>query len=162
MPGLFALLETVAKAIMKALIVGMVLLIFGQVIFRYLLNHPLAWTEELSRHFMVWAAFLGAAVAYRKKAHMGVDLLVARLPAPSRRAVERLVHMAAAGFATFLVYQGGLVVDKTMQQFSSALTIPMGYVYASVPVGGALMAAFALEKLSDTWVNDAESKALQG
>lgn len=159
MPGLLGLLEGAAKTTMKALIVGMVFLIFGQVVFRYALNHPLAWTEELSRHFMVWAAFLGAAVGYRKKAHMGVDILVAQLAVPSRRTVERLVHIATAGFALFLVYQGGLVVSKTMQQLSSALTIPMGYIYASVPVGGALMAAFALEKLWGTWATDTGPKA---
>jgi TRAP-type transport system small permease protein len=159
MPGLFNLFEAAAKVTMKALILGMVLLIFGQVIFRYLLNQPLAWTEELSRHFMVWAAFLGAAVAYRRKAHMGVDILVARLPIPYRRAIQRLVHIATAGFAVFLVYQGGLVVGKTMQQLSSALTIPMGYVYASVPAGGALMAIFALEKLWDSRAKAADPKA---
>jgi TRAP-type transport system small permease protein len=159
MLGLLDLLEAAAKATMKALILGMVLLIFGQVIFRYALNYPLAWTEELSRHFMIWAGFLGAAVGYRRKAHMGVDILVAHLPAPLRRRAERLVHIAAAGFAGFLVYQGGLVASKTMQQLSSALTIPMGYIYASVPVGGALMAAFALEKLWETRAKNTDPKA---
>jgi TRAP-type C4-dicarboxylate transport system permease small subunit len=159
MPGLLDLLEGAAKTAMKALIVGMVLLIFSQVVFRYALNHPLAWTEELSRHFMVWAAFLGAAVGYRKKAHMGVDILVAHLAPPSRRVVERMAHIATAGFAGFLLYQGGAVVSKTMQQLSSALTIPMGYIYASVPVGGALMAVFALEKLRETWATDTRAKA---
>lgn len=132
---------------MMTMIFGMVVLIFNQVVFRYLFNRPLAWTEELSRHLMIWAAFLGAAVAYRKKAHIGVDVLVKKFSKPWQRRVEGFVHLACLGFASFIVLYGSSVVKKTMNQLSSALSIPMGYIYASIPVGAALIGIFAVEKL---------------
>ncbi|MEM2927095.1 MAG: TRAP transporter small permease [Candidatus Bathyarchaeia archaeon] len=129
------------------MIFGMVVLIFSQVVFRYLFNRPLAWTEELSRHFMIWAAFLGAAVAYRKKAHIGVEFLVAKLRKPWQQWVERFVHLSCIGFASFITIYGSFVVKKTMSQLSSALGIPMGFIYASIPVGATLLVIFAVEKL---------------
>ena len=139
--------EKLVRSVMILLLGGMVVLIFAQVLFRYLLNHPLAWTEELSRHFMIWAALLGAAVAYRKKAHLGVDVLVLQFGSRLQEAVAWFVHLMAILFSGFLVYFGIAIVRKTMNQLSSALTIPMGYIYASIPVGAAIILLFAVEKL---------------
>jgi TRAP-type C4-dicarboxylate transport system permease small subunit len=140
-------LESVVRIVVILLLSGMVILIFSQVLFRYLLNHPLAWTEELSRHFMIWAALLGAAVAYRKKAHLGVDVLVVHFGLRWQEAVVWFVHLMSIFFSGFLVYFGISIVKKTMHQLSSALTIPMGYIYASIPVGAAIILVFAAEKL---------------
>ena len=141
------LLESLARTAMILLLSGMVVLIFSQVLFRYLFNQPIAWTEELSRHFMIWAALLGAAVAYRKKAHLGVDLLVMQFGPRWQEALVWFVHLTSIFFAGFLVYFGIAIVKKTMNQISSALTIPMGYIYASIPAGAAIMLVFAVEKL---------------
>lgn len=132
---------------MLLLLGGMVVLITAQVAFRYVLNQPLAWTEEVARHLMIWAALLGAAMAYRRKAHLGMDLLV-RLATPAwRRRIETLVHLLSLGFFLLLLVTGIPLVEKTMRQFSSAIRIPMGFIYASIPVGAGLVILFAVEKL---------------
>ena len=141
------ILESLVRIVMMLLLSGMVVLIFSQVLFRYLFNQPIAWTEELSRHFMIWAALLGAAVAYRKKAHLGVDVLVQQFSLQWQEAVVWFVHLMSIFFSGFLVYFGIAIVKKTMNQLSSALTIPMGYIYASIPVGAAIILVFAVEKL---------------
>jgi len=154
--------ERLVKIVMILLLSGMVCLIFAQVLFRYLLNHPLAWTEELSRHFMIWAAFLGAAIAYRKKAHLGVDALVLQFSPRWQGVMVWFVHLVSIMFAGFLVYYGIAIVKKTMHQLSSALGIPMGYIYASIPVGAAILLLFAVEKLLERYVasdNGAVSRA---
>jgi TRAP-type C4-dicarboxylate transport system permease small subunit len=144
---LFSGIERLVRFVMILLLSGMVCLIFAQVVFRYLLNHPLTWTEELSRHFMIWAAFLGAAIAYRKKAHLGVDVLVLQFSPRWQGVMVWFVHLVAILFAGFLVYYGIAIVKKTMHQLSSALGIPMGCIYASIPVGAAILLLFAVEKL---------------
>ena len=52
---------------------------FLQVIFRYFFNHPLFWSEELSRYCFVWIVFVGAAIAVKHGAHIGVDYFVKHL-----------------------------------------------------------------------------------
>jgi len=144
---LFDLLEQLCVVLMVIPLVAMIVFIFAQVVSRYCFNSPFSWTEELSRHLMIWAAFLGAAVAYRKNAHLGVDLLIDSLSAGSKRAVLILVHIGIAFFSVFLIATGCQVVSKTMQQLSSALGIPMGYIYLSIPVGAAVILIFSFEKL---------------
>src|SRR4029079_12846825 len=63
----------------------MVVLVFGNVVLRYVFNSGIATSEELSRWLLVWLTFLGAIVALRQHAHLGVDTLVRALPPRGRR-----------------------------------------------------------------------------
>src|SRR5688500_13532205 len=64
----------------------MVVMVFGNVVLRYVFNSGLTVSEELSRWLFVWMTFLGAVVAMRKHAHLGTDMLVARLPLAGKKA----------------------------------------------------------------------------
>jgi len=64
----------------------MVVLVFGNVVLRYAFNSGIATSEELSRWLLVWLTFLGAIVALREHAHLGVDTLVRALPPVGRLA----------------------------------------------------------------------------
>jgi TRAP-type C4-dicarboxylate transport system permease small subunit len=143
----FDLLEKGIKILMAILIGGMVALISLQVGFRYLLNQPLTWSEEVARHLMIWSALLGAAVAYRRKGHLGMDVIVMLFSPQWKRIVEGIVHLLSIGFFGLILLNGIPLAQKTMSQLSSAILIPMGYIYAALPVGSAFLLLFALEKL---------------
>lgn len=59
----------------------MVLLVFGNVVLRYGFNSGITVSEEVSRWLFIWGTFLGAVVALREHGHLGVDMVVGRLPA---------------------------------------------------------------------------------
>jgi TRAP-type C4-dicarboxylate transport system permease small subunit len=69
------------KVTIVACLAAMVVLVFTNVVLRYLFNSGIATSEELSRWLLVWLTFLGAIVALRQHAHLGVDTLVRMLPA---------------------------------------------------------------------------------
>ncbi len=143
----FDILEKGIKILMAILIGGMVALIALQVGFRYLLSQPLTWSEEVARHLMIWSALLGAAVAYRRKGHLGMDVIVMLFSPQWKRIAEGIVHLLSIGFFGLILLNGIPMVQKTMSQLSSAILIPMGYIYAALPVGSAFLLLFALEKL---------------
>ena len=58
----------------------MVVLVFGNVVLRYAFNSGITVSEELSRWLFVWLTFLGALVAMKEHGHLGVDMVVSRLP----------------------------------------------------------------------------------
>jgi TRAP-type C4-dicarboxylate transport system permease small subunit len=78
-------------ALLAALLLAMVLMVFGNVVLRYGFNSGIAVSEELSRFCFVWLTFLGAIAAMRDNAHLGMDNLVGKL---SRRG--KLVCLAAS------------------------------------------------------------------
>src|SRR5947199_521990 len=78
---LYCRLLRVAIAICLA---AMVVLVFTNVVLLYLFNSAIATSEELSRWLLVWLTFLGAIVAMREHAHLGVDSLIRALPPRGR------------------------------------------------------------------------------
>jgi TRAP-type C4-dicarboxylate transport system permease small subunit len=68
------------EALLAALMLGMVIMVFGNVVLRYVFNSGIVFSEEMSRFFFVWLTFIGAIVAVRDRAHLGMDGLVQKLP----------------------------------------------------------------------------------
>ena len=75
----------VLKVLIGICLAVMVVLVFGNVFLRYGFNSGITISEELSRWLLVWLTFLGAIVALREHAHLGVDTLVRALPPAGKR-----------------------------------------------------------------------------
>ena len=80
MNQLLRLYTKALEAVMAAGLALMVVLVFGNVVLRYLFDSGITVSEELSRWIFMWVTFLGAIVALREHAHLGTDALVSRLP----------------------------------------------------------------------------------
>jgi TRAP-type C4-dicarboxylate transport system permease small subunit len=110
---------------------------------------PSRWTDELAVMLLIWVALLGAVVAFDRKAHLGVDYMVARLPEGARRIAQVLAFALVAVFAAACMLYGGIVfVSENTCQLSPALGIPMSAVYVGVPVSGFFFLLLSLEALA--------------
>ncbi len=105
MSALVELYFKMLKALMAACLLVMVVLVFGNVVLRYGFNSGITVSEELSRWLFVWLTFLGAIVAVRENGHLGVDILVRRLPLLGRRICLSVSHMLMI-YATYLLMTG--------------------------------------------------------
>jgi TRAP-type C4-dicarboxylate transport system permease small subunit len=125
------------------------LVVFLQVLFRYVLRQPLFWSEELPRYLLIWMSFLAAALAQKHDAHINIALALAPLSDRVRRSVRILTDLVILGFLGVLIYSGSLVVGITAHHRSTALQIPMAVVYAALPTGAFLMALYLILQIID-------------
>ena len=109
----------------------MVIMVFSNVVLRYVFNSGITVTEELSRFLFLWLIFIGAIVAMKESAHLGVDTLVARLPRSGKVACV-LLSNALMLWCCYLFFVGswrqtvvGLGTDMP------ATGISMAYHYAT-------------------------------
>lgn len=113
------------------LMVAMVVMVFGNVALRYALNSGITVSEELSRWCFVWLTFLGAVVAVHERAHLGSDLLVARLGPAGRKvclALSLLLMLGVDG----LIFRGSLEQVRINATVEAPVTgAPMAVVYAA-------------------------------
>lgn len=114
--------------------------VFLSVLFRYVLNRPLAWTEELASLLFAWLTFVGAYVGFRTRSHIAIDTLVIFLPPGIHRALARLVDLGVLCLLAIFVWQGVRLTLTTRGLEYPAMEISRGYLYASLPLGAILMA----------------------
>lgn len=93
------------KFVIALCLAAMVVLVFGNVMLRYLFNSGITQSEELSRWLLVWLTFLGAIIAVREHAHLGVDTLVRALP-PIGRKLCFVTSYLLMLWANWLLVQG--------------------------------------------------------
>lgn len=123
----------------------MVATIFTQVIARYAFANSLSWSEEAGRYIFVWITFLGAAMAVRNRQHVSLDMLVNKLPNSLKTTCLVVSYVSMMIFTSVLIYGGFKFVTRGSQQISSALEIPMHYVYIVLPLGGILIFAYLIK-----------------
>lgn len=110
-----------------------------QVVCRYALGTPLTWSEELARYLQIWMVMLGSAVMMRKGGHLAIDLVTASLPKKVKRGTDFIVFATIIVFFGIVCYEGIFLTINAARQTSPAMNMPMSYVYASLPVGSALI-----------------------
>jgi len=126
-----------------------VILVFAQVIMRYVFCYSLSWTEELARYIFVWQIWLGASLGVKYRKHIRVELISSLLSVKWRQRIEIVVLVLWLIMTLFLSINGQYLVELLLarKQLSPALRLPMGYMYASVPVGCFIMSLRLLHEL---------------
>lgn len=111
---------TLLKHAIVALLAAMVLLVFSNVVLRYLTNQSIVFVDELSRWMLVYMVFLGAILGLRDYAHLGVDTLV-RLASPKLRRVMFVVSHSLMMVCCLFIVKGSwaqVVINKTVTSAS--------------------------------------------
>ena len=143
------LFDNLEEYLCVVLLVVMSGAILCQILFRFVFELPLRWTEELGIYVLSWVSFMGASVGVKRWAHIGVEAFVLLLPKKLQSATKVLSLVLSAVFFAIMVYFGCEIVNKQIVtgQVSPAMRIPMYYAYLSVPVGGAFMFIRTLQLL---------------
>ena len=149
------LVKILDNLLQRALIVLMVVLVMDvcwQVITRFILDNPSSYTEEIARFVLIWLSLLGASSAYRRGQHLGIDIVVQKVPLSKRYLVNVFVRALIGLFAcTILIFGGAKLVMLTLhlEQVSAVLGVKMGWVYMVIPLSGLFFLVFTLAFISE-------------
>jgi TRAP-type C4-dicarboxylate transport system permease small subunit len=130
-----------------------------QAFFRYVIENPPTWTEELARFLFAWQIFLGAGLAFGRGSHIVVDALLVVLPSGGQRLLAVGTDVIVLGFLAVLAWLGIRMVQLTSDTYSTAMHLNMGIVYASLPFGAAISAMYVAMHLMDALRGKAVSAA---
>ena len=136
-------------------LVIMVITVTWQVFSRYVLNDPSSFTEELSRYLMVWLGLLGASYLFGKKGHLAITLLADSIPSKLNTVLQLVINLLILSFVSLAMIRGGSqLISRTMEQYSPALHIPMGYVYFILPISGCLMILYVVMNMLEPVIKE--------
>ena len=151
-------LNWLVERIVAFLMVLLVLDVWLGVIDRYLFHWQLPWPEVVARYLMIWAALLAVSCGIARREHIGLSILIERIPAPLRRSV--LIAMDGVAFLLFfyiawfgISFAGGGASRQAMI-FGMTLALP----FAAIPVSAGL----AMLQLILTAVRDLGTQSLSG
>ena len=141
-----------------------VILVNVNVVFRYFLNNPIKWTDEVVTSLFVWTVFMGSAYAHRRHAHLGVDIVVNLVHGRSRQVIEFIVSLLeiailllltyiSAQYVLNLIFKRGIMFQikngvfewgKVKLTYTDTLRIPKWYTGVAVPLGFGLSFVYSV------------------
>src|SRR3978361_2164464 len=107
------------------------------------------WVEEVGETTLAWLTLIGAAIAVAERSHFALNLFTHRFPPAAQRVLHVAHHLLIAAFALLIAWLGYKLVLLNITLTSPALEISLGWLYASIVVGGLLMALYALNAARD-------------
>lgn len=132
-----AALDLAASWTIVALVAVMVAVVSVQVFMRYALNSSIGWADEVSRLMFVWSIFLAIPLGIRLGAHIGIEVVTARLPAGARDALGRAVALLSAAVMALVAYEAALITWEQWDEQMASTSASAALFILALAVGGA-------------------------
>jgi len=139
---------------------GLILAVMAGAVFLQVIARYLGWTgidglEEVPRYLFVWLIMIGAASAMQRGEHTVLDYFINLMGPRLRAATVILTTLAGIGLFVWLIRLSFILVPNAQMQTSAGLDLPLGYVFAAIPVGAVLiilpMLGTLRRALGDLW-----------
>jgi TRAP-type C4-dicarboxylate transport system permease small subunit len=149
MESLSRITHLIADVLVKVAAFGLVLMtvIVGwQVFGRYVLNSTPSWSEQAALTLMIWYVALAAAAGVRQGFHIRIVALEEAASPSVRKAMQVASNLVVGACGLAMLIWGGELVLLTWEHVIPSLGISRGLAYLGLPIAGALMALFSLER----------------
>lgn len=125
----------------------MLVINFANVLSRFVLKNSWAFTEELCTMMFVYITFFGAAVAVKRRQHLGFTLILEKLPTIPKMIMDTLITICIVGFLCIMIRYGTRVCLNQIasKATTAALRIPTAWGNAAIPVGGVFIIIRTIE-----------------
>lgn len=135
------------------------LALFVNVVLRYGFNYSLAWSEELVREVIIYTTFIGCSAAIKNRSMIKIDALVQLVP-KLKVILNYFSNLVTLIFCGMMIYYGWImaVLQYKTHQKTIILKIPLVYLYAILPLMGAMMLIRTIQVIYEDTVQWRESK----
>lgn len=138
-------IQKVYKALMILMMGVFTVVIICSVFWRYVLENPITWAEQVCRFCFVYTIMLGIPVYYRAGLATYLDLVVDKFPEGIRTAISILMDIFVGLFGVYYGYSSYLYIAQSGATKFQGLGIPSGYVYASELLASVFLVLCAIE-----------------
>ncbi|MFG6150215.1 TRAP transporter small permease [Halobacillus sp. B23F22_1] len=123
-----------------------VIIIFTQVVMRYVFDNSLSWSEEIARYAFIWMIYIGVSYGVKEQKHLNVDAFSMLFEKKGKIILSMISTISFFIFSLIISIYGFDIVVKITRE-SAALQIPMEWVYAAPAVGMALTSIRLIQRL---------------
>lgn len=134
------------------LILLMSLIVFYEVVMRYVFNSPTIWSLEITEYLLVMVGFIGAAYVLKENRHIVVDVLTSRLVEKPRLSLEVAIALLMLVYSGILLWFGSRMLISCLARHEvsySLLRFPMWIPKLAIPLGAFLLVLQTLKLLID-------------
>jgi TRAP-type C4-dicarboxylate transport system permease small subunit len=133
------------------LMVALAVVVFIQVFNRFVLQTPLAWSEDLAMLLYQWVVFVGAALGVKRMRHFGIELVVRQFPERIRHRVELVTPLVMLIVALVMIVQGYNILTLNIHRTFATMDLSYTWAFLPIPLGGVLIIVYLIQLEIERW-----------
>jgi len=137
---LFRFLDWIFESVTFVTFALAIVVMFLQVVLRYVFGTSIMWAEEFSRIMFVWIVYMGTPIVIIKNANIEVDYYTQFLPSSFRKYLKIVLYVIASVFLLYIAYLGTLMVNQHLHMNAHTMPISQAVWYIPIAVGFLMMA----------------------
>ena len=138
------------------LMVALAVVVFIQVFNRFVLQTPLAWSEDLAMLLYQWVVFVGAALGVKRMRHFGIELVVKQFPEGWRHRIELLTPLVMLGVAVVMIVQGYTLLMLNVNRTFATMDLSYTWAFLPIPLSGVLIIIYLIQVEIERWKQPAK------
>jgi TRAP-type transport system small permease protein len=138
------------------LMVALAVVVFIQVFNRFVLQTPLAWSEDLAMLLYQWVVFVGAALGVKRMRHFGIELVVRQFPVRWRHRIELVTPLVMLGVAVVMIVQGYTLLMLNVNRTFATMDLSYTWAFLPIPLGGLLIIIYLIQVEIERWKQPAK------
>ena len=142
------ILSRLVIIVMAVLVLDVLLQVASGIFIRT--SSPFTFTGELAEFLMIWVGMLGAAWVTGKQEHLAIKLINNKLPGKAGKITDVFINIMVMLFAASVLVAGGIrfvIINIKLEQVSSAMQLPVWYVYLVLPLSGLFIIYYAADDI---------------
>ena len=117
----------------------MLLLAIAQILFRYVLNISVPWTEEAARWLFVWQIFLGSSLMLKEHGHLKITMVRDMLPKTVQKVVDLIMSLLGLVFIIGIFFGSLQMIGSVQNVTAGSFSLSVKYMYLVMPISMVLM-----------------------
>jgi TRAP-type transport system small permease protein len=138
------------------LMVALAVVVFIQVFNRFVLQTPLAWSEDLAMLLYQWVVFVGAALGVKRMRHFGIELVVKQFPEGWHHRIELLTPLVMLGVAVVMIVQGYTLLMLNVNRIFATMDLSYTWAFLPIPLSGVLIIIYLIQVEIERWKQPAK------
>jgi TRAP-type C4-dicarboxylate transport system permease small subunit len=131
--------------------VALVVVVFIQVFNRFVLQTPLAWSEDLAMLLFQWVVFVGVALGVKRMRHFGIELVVRQFSEHWRHRIELVAPLVMLVVAVVMIFQGYAILTLNINRTFATMDLSYTWAFLPIPVGGILIIIYLIQLGIERW-----------
>ncbi|MGH6742736.1 MAG: TRAP transporter small permease, partial [Bradyrhizobium sp.] len=139
--------DLAADVLVVTALLGELVLVLANVAARFYFARSFLWTDEVARLALSILAFVGGAVAYRRRDHAFVRVILSRLPSRGERGCLALADVVVLFVAGITGYVSLQFLASSWGEYTPIFQMPAALIALPLPVGMVLLMLYAAVNL---------------
>lgn len=149
--SLAAFFNRITKIISVILMMIMVVIMFSQVVGRFVFSRSIIWSEEVLRFMLIWLVFLGVSTAIYYNDLSSFDLLHSKLSKSGKKIVSTLIFLIIGIVLYYTTIGVFPLISRQLAQRAMSVPISMGIVYMVIPYSTILSLFYLIMHTIELW-----------